>query len=139
MNKRGFPGGTSGKELACQCRRHKRCGFDPLVGKIPWRRAQQPIPGFLPGESHGQRSLVGYNPWGCKEYQTRLSDFTFTFKITTDGDCSHEIKRCLVLGRKAMTNLESILKSRDIALLTNVCIVKVMVFLVVMYGGKSGP
>ena len=60
-------------------------------------------------------------------------------KLTADGDCSHEIKRCLVLGRKAMTNLESILKSRDIALLTNVCIVKVMVFLVVMYGGKSGP
>jgi len=60
-------------------------------------------------------------------------------KLTADGDCSHKIKRCLVLGRKAMTNQESILKSRDITLLTNVCIVKVMVFLVVMYGGKSGP
>ena len=56
----GFPGGTSGKESACQCRRHKRSGFDPWVGKIPWRRAWQPTPVFLPGESHGQKSLMGY-------------------------------------------------------------------------------
>ena len=55
-------------------------------------------------------------------------------KITADGDCSHEIKRCLLLGRKAMTNLDSILKSRDITLLTKVCLVKAMVFQVVMYG-----
>ena len=47
----GFPGGASGKEPACQCRRHKRCGFDPWVGKIPWRRAWQPTPVFLSGES----------------------------------------------------------------------------------------
>ena len=66
----GFPGGTSGKEPACQCRRHKRGGFDPCVGKIPWRRARQPTPVFLPGESHGQRSLVGYSPWVCKESDT---------------------------------------------------------------------
>ena len=59
-------------------------------------------------------------------------------KITAGGDCSHEIKRCLLLGRKAMTNLNSILKSRDITLLTKVCIVKAMVFLVVMYGCESG-
>ena len=58
----GFPGGTSGKELACQCRRQKRCKFDPWVRKIPWRRSWQPTPVFLPGESHGQRSLAGYNP-----------------------------------------------------------------------------
>ena len=58
----GFPGGTSGKESACQCRRCKRRGFDPWVGKIPWRRAWQPTPVFLPGKSHGQRSLVGYSP-----------------------------------------------------------------------------
>ena len=58
----GFPGGTSGKEPTCQCRRHKRCGFDPWVGKIPWRRERQPTPVFLPGESHGKRSLVGYSP-----------------------------------------------------------------------------
>ena len=55
-------------------------------------------------------------------------------KITVDGDYSHEIKRCLLLGRKAMTNLDSILKSRDIIFLTKVCLVTVMVFLVVMYG-----
>ena len=47
-----------------------RQGFDPWIGKIPWKRAQQPTPGFLPGEPHGQRSLVGYSPWGCKELDT---------------------------------------------------------------------
>ena len=58
-------------------------------------------------------------------------------KITADGDCSHEIKRCLFLGRKTMTNLDSILKSRDITLPTKVCLVKAMVFPVVMYGCES--
>ena len=58
-------------------------------------------------------------------------------KITAVGDCNHEIKRCLLLGRKAVTHLESILKSRDIALLTKVCLVKAMVFPVVMYGCES--
>ena len=59
-------------------------------------------------------------------------------KITADGDCSHEIKRCLLLGRKAMTNLDSILKSRDITLSTKVCLVKAMFFLVVMYDVRVG-
>ena len=58
----GFPDGASGKEPACQSRRHKRHGFDPQVGKIPWRRAWQLTPVFLPGESHGQKSLVGSSP-----------------------------------------------------------------------------
>ena len=58
-------------------------------------------------------------------------------KITADGDCNHEIKRCLVLGRKVMTNLDSILKSRDITLPTKVCLVKAMVFPVLMYGSES--
>ena len=58
-------------------------------------------------------------------------------KITADGDCSHEIKRCLLFGRKVMTNLDSIFKSRDIALQTKVCLVKAMVFPVVMYGCES--
>ena len=62
----GFPGGASGKEPACQCRRHKRHWFDLWVRKIPWRRAWQPSPVFLPGESHGQRSLAGYSPWDCR-------------------------------------------------------------------------
>ena len=67
-----------------------------------------------------------------------LSDFIFMgSKITADGDCSHEIKRRLLLGRKAMTNLDSILKSRDITLPTKVRLVKAMVFPVVMYGCKS--
>ena len=67
------------------------------------------------------------------------SDFIFEgSKITADGDCSHEIKRCLLLGRKVMTNLDSILKSRDITLPTNVCLVKAMVFPVVMYGVRVG-
>ena len=59
------------------------------------------------------------------------------FKITADGDCSHEIKRCLLFGRKVMTNLDSILKSRDITLSTEVCLAKAMVFPVVMYGCES--
>ena len=62
-----IPRWLSGKESVCQCRRHRRRGFDPWVGKIPWRRKWQPTPGFLPGESHGQRSLVGYSPQRCKE------------------------------------------------------------------------
>ena len=67
-----------------------------------------------------------------------VTDFIFLgSKITADGDCSHEIKRCLLLGRKAMTNLDSILKSRDITLLTKVHLVKAMVFPVVMYGCES--
>ena len=60
--KYGFPGGAGGKEPACQCRRCKRHEFDPWVGKTPWRRAWQPPPVFLPGESHGQMSLAGYSP-----------------------------------------------------------------------------
>ena len=67
-----------------------------------------------------------------------VTDFIFGgSKITADGDCSHEIKRCLLLGRKAMTNLDSVLKSRDITLPTKVYLVKAMVFPVVMYGCES--
>ena len=57
-----FPGGASGKESACQCRRYKRCGFDPWMGEIPWRWAWQPTPVFLPEESCGWRRLAGYSP-----------------------------------------------------------------------------
>ena len=67
-----------------------------------------------------------------------VTDFIFLgSKITADGDCSHKIKRCLILGRKAMTNLDSVLKSRDITLPTNVRLVKAMVFPIVMYGYDS--
>ena len=64
------PDGASDKEPSCQCRRYKRPGFGPWVGKIPWRRKWQPTPVFLPGEIHGQRGLVGYTPWGHKELGT---------------------------------------------------------------------
>jgi len=77
-----FPRWFSGKESACQCR---RCGFDPWVGKIPWRRKWQPTSAFLPGKSHGQRSLMGYSLWGRKRdghdlatnQQQRISQLTF--------------------------------------------------------------
>ena len=72
------------------------------------------------------------------ETKETMTDFIFLgSKITADGDCSHEIKRCLLLGRKVVTNLDSILQSRDITLPTNVCLVKATVFPVVMYGCKS--
>ena len=75
------------------------------------------------------------NRWETVE---TVSDFIFWgSKITADGDCSHEIKRRLLLGRKVMTNLDSILKSRDITLSTNICLVKAMVFPVVVYGCDS--
>ena len=72
------------------------------------------------------------------ETMETVTDFIFGgSKVTSDGDCSHEIKRCLLLGRKVMTNLDSILKSRDITLPTKVCLAKAMVFPVVMYGCES--
>ena len=75
------------------------------------------------------------NRWGEMEIVTDL--IFLSSKITADSDYSHEVKRCLFFGRKAMTNLDSILKSRDIDLLTKVCLVKAMVFPVVMYGCES--
>ena len=75
--------------------------------------------------------------WEIETVET-VADFNFLgSKITVDGDCSHEIKRCLLLGRKAMTKLDSMLKSRDITLPSNVCLVKAMVFPVVMYRCES--
>ena len=62
-----LPRWCSGKESACHCRRHKRHVFSPSVGKIPWSWEWWPTPVFLSGKFHGQRSLVGYSPWGCKE------------------------------------------------------------------------
>ena len=66
----GFPIWHSGKESACQYKSHKRCGFDPWVRKIPWSRKWQCTPVFLPGKSHGQKSLAGYSPWDHKETDT---------------------------------------------------------------------
>ena len=76
------------------------------------------------------------NRWGNSGNSVRLY-FLGGLKITADGDCSHEIKRRLLLGRKVMTNLDNIFKSRDVTLPTEVCLVKTMVFPVVMYGYES--
>ena len=70
----GFPGGASGKESTCQCRRLKRPGFDPWIGKISWKRKEQPTPVFSPGESRGQRSLAGsHTVHGVAKSQSRKS------------------------------------------------------------------
>ena len=69
----GLVDGASGKETGCQCWRHKKCRFNPCIRKIPWRRAWQPTPVFLPGESHGQRSLEGYPAWGLNEWDTEAT------------------------------------------------------------------
>ena len=82
----------------------------------------------------GSHHFMG-NRWGNSGNSVRL--YFSGSKITADGDCSHEIKRCLLLERKAMTNLDSVFKSRDISLLTKVCLIKAMVFLIVMYGCES--
>ena len=78
----GLPSWVSGKEFACQCRRHKRLVFDPWVGKISWNRKWQSTPVFLPGRFHGQRSLAGSNPWGCKG-----SDTTERMRVHTHTLC----------------------------------------------------
>ena len=94
----GFPGGANGKELACQFRRHKKLEFNPLVRNIPWRRAWQPTPVFLPGESGGKRSLVGYSPWGHEESdmteETDMQDANMPNSLST-------LKRDLTLNSKA--------------------------------------
>ena len=72
MNIMGFPDGISGKEPACQCRRHKQHGFNPWVGKIPWRRKWQPTPVFLPGKFHGQRNLEGLKSMGLQRVTLAL-------------------------------------------------------------------
>ena len=83
--------------------------------------------------------IMTFGPWQIEGGKVEIvTNFVFLgSKITADSDCSHKMKRYLLLGRKAMTYLDSILKSRDITLLTKVCIVKVMVFSVVMYSSES--
>ena len=84
------------KRMPCQCRRCKKCGFDPWVRKAPWSRKWQPTPVFLPGKFHGQRSLAGYNPWCHKEsdttkYACRKCMCSVLFRIDKDllESCSH--------------------------------------------------
>ena len=114
-----------------------------------WRTTKEPLDESERGEwkswlktQHSETKIMASGPitsWQIdgKTMET-VTDFIFWgSKITADGDCSHEIKRCLLLERKAMTNLDSILKSRDITLPTKVCLVKAMVFPVVTYGCKN--
>ena len=71
-----FPGDSVGKNLPAKQETHRKCRFDPWVRKIPWKRKWQPIPVFLPGESHGHRSLTGYSPWGHKRVRHKLATKT---------------------------------------------------------------
>ena len=99
--KRGFPGGTSGKEATCQCRRHKRCRFDPWVWKIPWRRKWQPTPVFLPGESRGPGSLAGYSLWGLSVHAH-----------STVGECGYLVIG-MPWGRTLVSSSPSALKTES--------------------------
>ena len=94
----GFPGGPNGKEPTCQCKRQKRNGFSSLIDKIPWRRAWQPTPVFLPGESNGQRSLAGYSPWGRKE--SDMTEVTWHARTTVTGELFAHFSRASGPGRQ---------------------------------------
>ena len=99
IRRKGFPGGTSGKEPTCQCRRHKRSWFHPWVGKVLWRRKWQPTPIFLPGESHGQRSLAGYSPWGHKESDTtEATEHTHIRKKFIENSTKFNMQECSFQG-----------------------------------------
>jgi len=102
-------------------RRVKKLAENSTFRKL---RSWHPVPSL-----HGKQTGKQWKQWETW--------FLGASKITADGDCSHEIKRCLLLGRKAMINLESMLKSRDITLPTNICLVKAIIFPVVMYGCES--
>ena len=84
----GFPGHTSGKEPTCKFWRQKTCRFDPWVRKIPWKKARQPTPVFLPGESHGQRNLTGYSQWGREQ-----SDTMKQLSIHARTDSMHKVSK----------------------------------------------
>ena len=100
----GFLVGSAGKELACQYRRCMRCGFNPWVRKISWRRKWQPAPVFLPGNFHGQRSLAGYSPLSHKESDTTEHACTGEFKVESEfkAETMH-IQR--PWGRKSLVNV----------------------------------
>ena len=86
------------KKPFCQCRRHQRCGFNPGVGKIPWRRTWQPPPVFLPGKSYGWRSLVGCSPGGYKELDMteHTHDTHIESKAVINRGCGRGMKSCLM-------------------------------------------
>ena len=86
----------SSKEYSCQCRRHRTHGFDPWVGKIPWRRKWQPTPVFLPRKFHGQRSLEGYSPWGSQRVG---HGWTHTYTFAFRENASHNLNLPLLWNR----------------------------------------
>ena len=116
--------GTVGKESTCQCRRHRRCNFDPWVGKMPWRRKWQPTSVFLLGKSHGQRSLAGYNPRSHRESDTAECTHTHIHTHTP----SHCARQPVDLGtgvgpgpalRKALRGFMKIRKAESFTLETS--------------------
>ena len=87
-------GDASGKESTCQCKRYKRHRFDPWIGKIPWSRKWQPTPVFLLGKFHGQRSLAGYSPWGCKESdptEQLNTQLMYSVVLVSGAQCSNSV------------------------------------------------
>ena len=114
-----LPWQLSDKKIRLQCRRCRRCGFDPWVRKIPWNRKWQPTPAFLLGESQGQRSLAGYSPRACKE-----SDTT-EHAHHTEILCSHSGRHCEDRRKNIVYTLEqpgSVLLSDSSALLLYICV-----------------
>ena len=134
--------GRNISQMSLICRWHRPYGRK-------WRRTKGPLDESERGEwktwlktQHSETKIMSSSPitsWQIdgKTMETVTNFLFLDSRITADGDCSHEVKRYLLLGRKAMTNLDSILKSRDITLPTKVCLVKAMVFPVVMYGCES--
>ena len=103
MSPQGFPSSASGKELSCQCRRCKRCGFDPWVRKIPRRRKWQPTPIFLLGKSHGQRSLSGYSLCGHKEsdmteHKLGIKNAVLYFSLPGGGFANCPVREITIFG-----------------------------------------
>ena len=130
----GFPGGPSGKESTCQFKRCKRHGFDPWVGKMPWRRKWQPTPVCLPGKFHGQRSLVGYSPWGPKDSDTTEHTHTHTapepsylWKAPSSLQCRDpsdisqsmsQIYRHFFCAKHGVNNIKSLLLRNPVSVIT---------------------
>ena len=127
----GFPCSSPGKESVCNV---GDLGLIPGLGRSPEKGKGYPL------QYSGLEYYMDCTAHGVAKSWTQLRNFHFIFlgsNITVDGDFSHEIKRCFLLERKAVTNLDSILKSRDITLPTKVRLVKAMVFPVVIYGYES--
>ena len=148
MRNTGLDEAQAGVKIAGRNINNLRCGDDTTL----MAESEQEIKSLLMKVKESEKVGLKLNIWKTTimasgpiiswevdgETVETVADFTFLgSKITADGDCSHEIKRCLLLGRKVMTNLHSILKSRDIILPTKFRLVKAMVFPVVMYGCES--